>query len=80
VERGTVPEGDDPNDILTRDFRVRSVYGAKGQEAWRRYRDLRIQSRAEPDPARKAALVAEYLRLGREYNFPAGGEETGDQG
>jgi hypothetical protein len=30
VRRGVTPEGDDPNDVLLKDFAVRTLYGEKG--------------------------------------------------
>lgn len=66
---GVSPEGDDPNDLLTGDFGVRSLYGAEGIKQWNRYLDLRREIAATTDKARKAELLKEYSRIGNAYNF-----------
>lgn len=71
VRRGNTPEGDDPNDILKRDFEVRSLYGAEGIKAWERYLEVKERLHRETDPAEKKELASEYLQLGQAYNFPA---------
>ncbi len=69
VTRGITPEGDDPNDVLLKDFAVRTLYGAKGIESWNRFRELDQIILAETDPQQKKAFLKEYLELGRTYNF-----------
>jgi predicted ATPase len=68
--RGVSPIGDDPNDLLYRDFQVRSIYGKKGLEKWERFRELRQLIRATDDPAAKEALMSEYTEIANAYNFP----------
>ncbi len=68
--RGVSPIGDDPNDLLYRDFQVRSIYGKKGLEKWERFRELRQLIRATDDPIVKEALMAEYTEIANAYNFP----------
>jgi energy-coupling factor transporter ATP-binding protein EcfA2 len=68
--RGVSPIGDDPNDLLFRDFQVRSIYGKKGLEKWERFRELRQLIRAADDPAAKEALMSEYTEIANAYNFP----------
>jgi predicted ATPase len=68
--RGVSPAGDDPNDLLYRDFRVRSIYGKKGLEKWERFRQLRQLIRDTNDPDAKETLMAEYSKIANDYNFP----------
>jgi hypothetical protein len=67
--RGISPEGDDPNDLLLRDFGVRSLYGQKGVESWNRFLELRRLVKAEADPEKKAELLTECTDIGNKYNF-----------
>jgi len=69
VRRGVTPEGDDPNDVLLKDFAVRTLYGAKGVESWKRFRELDLSIQTETDPQKRKAMLKEYLELGRTYNF-----------
>lgn len=69
VRRGVTPEGDDPNDILLKDFAVRTLYGEKGLASWNRFRELNRLIENESDPAARKSLLREYLELGRDYNF-----------
>ncbi len=69
VRRGVTPEGDDPNDILLKDFAVSTLYGPKGLEVWQRFKQLDEEIQTETDPARRKAMLREYLELGRRYNF-----------
>lgn len=72
--RGVTPEGDDPNDLLVKDFRVHSLYGKRGLEKWERYLELRRLMEACEEPAQKRALAEEYLAIGLEYGFGEGEE------
>lgn len=69
VRRGVTPEGDDPNDVLLKDFAVRTLYGTKGVESWKRFRELDLSIQTETDPQKRKAMLKEYLELGRTYNF-----------
>ncbi len=69
VRRGVTPEGDDPNDVLLKDFAVRTLYGEKGLASWNRFRELNRIIEAETDPKKRKELLKEYLELGRAYNF-----------
>jgi len=69
IRRGVSPEGDDPNDVLLRDFAVRTLYGKKGLEQWRRFRELDRKIQQEPDSAIRRSLMKEYMEIGRTYNF-----------
>jgi hypothetical protein len=67
--RGISPAGDDPNDLLYKDFRVRSIYGKKGVEKWERFRELRHLIRNTDDAVEKETLMAEYSEIANAYNF-----------
>jgi hypothetical protein len=69
VRRGVTPEGDDPNDVLLKDFAVRTLYGEKGLASWNRFRELSRIIETESDPKKRKELLKEYLELGRTYNF-----------
>ena len=69
VRRGITPEGDDPNDVLLKDFAVRTLYGEKGLASWNRFRELSRLIGSESDPETRKSLLKEYLDLGRAYNF-----------
>lgn len=69
VRRGVTPEGDDPNDVLLKDFAVRTLYGEKGLASWNRFRELSRLIKSESDPSIRKAHLKEYLELGRAYNF-----------
>lgn len=67
---GVTPEGDDPNDVLKKDFEVRSLYGKAGLASWERFRELSRLMPGEADPAKRRAMAKEYLDIGRDYDFP----------
>lgn len=69
VRRGVTPEGDDPNDILEKDFAVRSLYGPAGIRNWERFLDLRGKIQTETDAVKKKQLMSEFLTIGNDYNF-----------
>lgn len=69
VRRGVTPEGDDPNDVLLKDFAVRTLYGEKGLASWNRFRELSRTIETESDPKKRKDMLKEYLELGRTYNF-----------
>jgi hypothetical protein len=69
VRRGVTPEGDDPNDVLLKDFAVRTLYGEKGVASWNRFRELSRLIESESDATARKSLLKEYLELGRTYNF-----------
>lgn len=69
VRRGVTPEGDDPNDVLLKDFAVRTLYGEKGLVSWNRFRELSRTIETESDPKKRKEMLKEYLELGRTYNF-----------
>ena len=66
---GVSLEGDDPNDLLVNDFVVRSLYGKKGIEQWKRYLELQRLIPETKDQEQKKELLQEYSKIGNAYNF-----------
>ncbi len=71
VRRGTTPVGDDPNDILIKDFGIRSILGREGVAKWERYIELKTLIPLEHDPAHKNSMLEEFMQIGSDYNFAA---------
>nr|MCU0346781.1 ATP-binding protein [Saprospiraceae bacterium] len=71
VRRGTTPVGDDPNDILIKDFGIRSILGREGVTKWERYIELKTLIPLEHDPAKKNSMIEEFMQIGSDYNFAA---------
>ncbi|MEO8165714.1 MAG: AAA family ATPase, partial [Betaproteobacteria bacterium] len=69
AHRGVTPIGDDPNDLLSKDFEVRSLYGKEGIQKWERFLQLRREIPTVTDPQQKQHLIQEYMRIGNAYNF-----------
>lgn len=69
--RGVVPAGDDPNDLLDKDFQVRSLYGREGLANWERFLELRRLIKKTSDATARRGLIDEYMRIGNAYNFAA---------
>jgi predicted ATP-dependent endonuclease of OLD family len=67
--KGKMPAGDDPNDILIKDFGIRSILGEKGVKKWERYIELQTLIKVEQDKTAKSELMKEYMQIGYEYNF-----------
>lgn len=70
AKKGRVPIGDDPNDILYKDFGMRSIYTKKGLEKWERFLELKTIIDHTSNEKEKEILIEEFSKLGREYNFP----------
>lgn len=68
VRRGSSPIGDDPNDMLKNDFGV-NYYNKYGEEAYKKYLNLKQKVAKEKDPKKKKELLLETVKLGDEYNF-----------
>ncbi|WP_396154655.1 AAA family ATPase [Flavobacterium macrobrachii] len=68
VRRGTSPIGDDPNDMLKNDFGV-NYYNKFGEEAYKKYLNLKEDLAKEKDPIKKKELLLETVKLGNTYNF-----------
>ncbi|MFN0202366.1 MAG: hypothetical protein ACKVTZ_12645, partial [Bacteroidia bacterium] len=69
THRGSVPTGDDPNDMLIKDFQVKSIYGKEGLAKWNRYIELKQLIQQEQGKTQKLALMQEYMKIGNDYNF-----------
>lgn len=72
--RGEAPVGDDPNDLLIKDFGVRSLLGKEGIKKWEWFIELKILIAKEEDTSKKMELMTEYMQIGEQYNFS--GDET----
>lgn len=68
VRRGSSPIGDDPNDMLKNDFGV-NYYNKYGEEAYKKYLNLKENLAKEKDPTKKKELLLETVKLGDTYNF-----------
>lgn len=68
VRRGSSPIGDDPNDILRKDFDV-YYYNEFGRKAYKRYIDLKREVANETDSQKKKELLIKLAELGDKYNF-----------
>ncbi|MFP5275145.1 AAA family ATPase [Coleofasciculus sp.] len=66
---GVTPIGDDPNDLLIKDFHVRSIYGKQGLQKWERFLELQRLIHSTSDINRQQELITEYLEIGNAYNF-----------
>jgi energy-coupling factor transporter ATP-binding protein EcfA2 len=66
---GITPIGDDPNDLLLKDFQVPTVYGEPALRQWERFLELRELIPHTPDRTQKQRLMEEYLAIGRAYDF-----------
>jgi energy-coupling factor transporter ATP-binding protein EcfA2 len=66
---GIGPIGDDPNDLLIKDFQMRTVYGKQGLQKWERFHELQQLIRENSENSQKQNLVDEYLEIGNAYNF-----------
>lgn len=69
ARKGKAPAGDDPNDILTKDFGLKNLMGKQGQEMWQRYLELRKELRKTDDKQKKKDLLHEINKIGKDYNF-----------
>jgi predicted ATPase len=69
ARRGASPIYDDTNDILYKDFAVRSVMGEKGEKIWQRYLELQRIIPETKDKKQKQQLIKEFMQLGNAYNF-----------
>ena len=73
ARKGVAPKGDDPNDLLKKDFNVRSLYGTEGTKQWKRFLELKKEIEEKKDDT-DPATVEEYLRIGNDYGFPIANE------
>lgn len=68
VRRGSSPIGDDPNDMLKKDFGV-NYYNKHGDKAYKKYLSLKQAVASEKDLQKKKELLLETVKLGNAYNF-----------
>jgi predicted ATP-dependent endonuclease of OLD family len=68
-KKGCAPAGDDPNDLLRKDFELTRLMGKKGEAMWREYLNLRKQLRRATDDTQKNALISRAAEIGRDYGF-----------
>jgi predicted ATPase len=68
AHRGIAPEGDDANDLLSKDFAT-EVLTPKGVEKYQEFIRLRSEIRKETNPEKKEALSIQYFELANQYNF-----------
>lgn len=73
ARKGVAPKGDDPNDLLKKDFNVRTLYGAEGNKNWLRFLELKKEIKEKKDGT-DPSTVEEYLRIGNDYGFPMADE------
>ncbi len=66
--KGTAPKGDDPNDLLRKDFHLGELMGPEGVRNWQQYLELRKRIRHAAE-AEKPALVAQALEIAERYGF-----------
>ena len=67
--KGTVPVGDDPNDILEYDFALKNLMGKKGREKWAEYVNLKKKLNRAKETDDKFALAEQINKIGNAYNF-----------
>lgn len=67
--KGEAPAGDDPNDILSKDFKMRNLMGKKGQQMWKEYVALRNKLIHTSDEKKKTELISKINKIGELYNF-----------
>ena len=67
--KGVAPEGDDPNDVLIKDFKLNHLMGRKGQEMWEQYIALRKKLKQTSDDKEKKDLIAKMNKISDDYNF-----------
>lgn len=70
ARRGTAPLGDDPNDLLVKDFDISSLVPEAGIAVWEHYLALKKQLRHTSNPVQEEPLISEISRIGYDHNFP----------
>jgi len=71
VYKGDSPIGDDPNDMLFRDFGIRTIINEHGTQQWEHYLNLKNKLKIEKNEEKKQELMLEVVKLGNRYNYPA---------
>jgi predicted ATPase len=69
VTRGSAPLGDDPNDLLKKDFGLDSLMNIFGVEMYQKYLALKTEISQELDPLKKKELILKAAKIGDDYNF-----------
>jgi energy-coupling factor transporter ATP-binding protein EcfA2 len=69
AKKGCAPIGDDPNDLLRKDFELTHLMGKEGEAKWNEYVDLKKKIRHSGDKAEKDDLIARALEIGQSYGF-----------
>ena len=67
--KGNAPIGDDPNDLLEKDFGINNVMGKEGQKMWDEYLKLRRELRESKDKNGNDELIHRINKIGTDYNF-----------
>ncbi len=67
--KGNAPAGDDPNDVLIKDFKLQNVMGKKGREMWEEYLILKKKLRKVKKAEEKEQLIRDINKIGADYNF-----------
>ncbi len=69
--KGKSPIGDDPNDLLHNDFKLKNLMGKEGQKMWNTYMELRKKLIRSENEQEKSKLISEINKIGELYNFEA---------
>jgi hypothetical protein len=74
ARKGHAPIGDDPNDLLTKDFELPNLMAKEGLAKWAEYLELRKRLRRASDPQEKDALLEQAMALAASYDFSGASE------
>ena len=69
ASKGKAPVGDDPNDLLRKDFKQDHLMTKKGQAVWEEYLKLKKQLGNMKNGENKTDLIYKISKIGQEYNF-----------
>ncbi len=69
AHKGKAPEGDDPNDLLVKDFGVSNLLGKKGKEQLTRYITLKSLIKFSDNEQEKEQYLREFSEIGNLYGF-----------
>ncbi len=67
--KGKAPEGDDPNDLLLKDFGLETLLSREGKVNLERFIELKTIIKNETDKRKKHQYMNEYFDIGNKYNF-----------
>ncbi len=70
ARRGMAPLGDNPDDLLIKDFEISSLAPEAGIAVWEHYLNLKKQLRRTQDETEQQQLVSEISRIGYDHSFP----------